>query len=293
MATLRTYLPWIVATILMLTSAVLLWKYMDTTAELSSVREQVASSTQRIEALGQERDELLELSSSLEEALQNTEDKNERLSKELKSSTKQVRALERLAEMDPELLKKYSRVYFLNEHYVPLALADIDTKYRVQSQKDLKVHAEVEPFLSAMLADATAADAPILVVSAYRSFGTQADLKSSYTVRYGSGANAFSADQGYSEHQLGTTVDLTTPVLGTAFTSFGSTDAYGWLIEHAHEYGFILSYPKNNKYYQYEPWHWRFVGIRLATYLHENELSFYDIDQREIDEYLGTLFATK
>ena len=107
---------------------------------------------------------------------------------------------------------------------------------------------------------------------------------------YGSGANAFSADQGYSEHQLGTTIDFTTDAIGSSFSGFEDTASFEWLMENAHRYGFILSYPDNNAYYQYEPWHWRFVGVDLARDLHRDEKGFYDLDQREIDTYLIKLF---
>jgi D-alanyl-D-alanine carboxypeptidase len=128
------------------------------------------------------------------------------------------------------------------------------------------------------------------VVSAYRSFAEQMTLKSGYRVQYGTGANAFSAEQGYSEHQLGTTVDFTTPVIKGAYASFENTTAYAWLTKNAYKYGFILSYPKGNSYYVYEPWHWRFVGKDLADRLHDEGLDFYEMDQREIDEYLIRIF---
>ena len=111
---------------------------------------------------------------------------------------------------------------------------------------------------------------------------------------YGTGANAFSADQGYSEHQLGTAVDLTTQKDGNRFSDasggFDSTDGYTWMTQNAYKYGFVLSYPKGNSYYIYEPWHWRFVGVALATRLHNEGKNFYDLDQREIDGYLGLMF---
>ena len=107
---------------------------------------------------------------------------------------------------------------------------------------------------------------------------------------YGSGANSFSADQGYSEHQLGTAIDFTTLELGSDFSSFEKTDAYKWLLDNAYEYGFILSYPKDNTYYQFEPWHWRFVGKSLANTLHQENKNFYDVDQRTIDSYLISIF---
>ena len=72
--------------------------------------------------------------------------------------------------------------------------------------------------------------------------------------------------------------------------SFEKTPAFTWLKENAHDYGFILSYPKGNLYYQYEPWHWRFVGEDLAEDLFEDGKEFYELDQREIDEYLVDIF---
>ncbi|MEK7495870.1 MAG: D-alanyl-D-alanine carboxypeptidase family protein, partial [Patescibacteria group bacterium] len=63
-----------------------------------------------------------------------------------------------------------------------------------------------------------------------------------------------------------------------------------WLTENAYKYGFILSYPKQNTYYRFEPWHWRFVGVALATKLHDGNKYFYDLSQREIDQYLVSIF---
>jgi D-alanyl-D-alanine carboxypeptidase len=51
-------------------------------------------------------------------------------------------------------------------------------------------------------------------------------------------------------------------------TCFGNTEAGRWLEQNAHEYGFILRYPKGYRAvtgFQYEPWHFRYVGVELAT----------------------------
>lgn len=204
-----------------------------------------------------------------------------------------VQTLEKLTNTDEELLQKYSKVYFLNEHYIPTHLSRIDPDfvYQLEKPRDLQIHTSVLPYLDAML-KATARDgAGMLVISAYRSFGIQEELKSQYVVVYGTGtANQFSADQGYSEHQLGTTVDFTTVKTGVAWDAFEKTVVFTWLTKNAHRYGFTLSYPKNNSYYQYEPWHWRFVGKELATRLSNEKKHFYDLDQREIDKYLVSIF---
>ncbi|MFA5830534.1 MAG: M15 family metallopeptidase [Candidatus Paceibacterota bacterium] len=221
--------------------------------------------------------------------LADEQNKNNLFETQIQTITGTVGALSKLSQTDKELLQKYSKVYFLNEHYVPPNLVLIDPQYVYQKNKPLQFHMNAYPYLVRMLEAATTTN-PILLISAYRSFGEQASLKTNYLVTYGSGANRFSADQGYSEHQLGTTADLTTPKLGAGFTKFDGSAAYKWLTENAHRYGFILSYPKQNTYFQYEPWHWRYVGVDLATKLHDGNQFFYDIPQREIDSYLISIF---
>ncbi|MDD5711082.1 MAG: D-alanyl-D-alanine carboxypeptidase family protein [Candidatus Colwellbacteria bacterium] len=199
--------------------------------------------------------------------------------------------LDKLSKLDPELLQKYSKVYFLNEHYVPSRLASIDSEYLYNEASSQQIHASVWPFLEDLLQDAANDDVTLMIISGYRSFGAQASIKSNYSVTYGSGtANQFSADQGYSEHQLGTTVDFGTPGVSPTTLEFQNTDAYRWLLDNAHKYGFVLSYPAGNTYYIFEPWHWRFVGTDLARDLHQDEKNFYDAEQREIDTYLLNIF---
>ncbi len=203
---------------------------------------------------------------------------------------KTIAEIQKIQNTDAELLKKYSKVYFLNENYKPAALTTIPSDELVEKKRIIEIHAKVAPFLNAMVAASNATGTPIRIISGFRSYEEQRALKTTYQVTYGAGANKFSADQGYSEHQLGTTVDLSTEKLGLAYTQFAETKAYQWMLNNAYQYGFIISYPKGNKSYQYEPWHWRFVGIALATYLHDNNMYFYDLDQRTIDTYLGKLF---
>ena len=201
-----------------------------------------------------------------------------------------VDTLEKLKAIDEELLKKYSKIYFLNENYNPELLTTVDSRYGLNPDESYLIHSKVWPFLQVMLSTAEADGIDIKIVSAYRSFDEQSGIKSSYKMIYGTGANQFSADQGYSEHQLGTTLDFTTTESGAGFDGFGKTDTYLWLLDNAYQYGFILSYPQNNNYYQFEPWHWRFVGRDLAKKLHNEGKNFYDLDQREIDEFLISFF---
>ena len=202
-----------------------------------------------------------------------------------------VDTLEKLSQVDPELLQKYSKVFFLNEHYVPAELSEIKNKYLYSEARTQFVHSGVINHLTQMLDHARKSNITLYVKSSYRSFNQQDHAKAAYVTQFGEdGANQFSADQGYSEHQLGTTVDLITTGLGGELDGFESTLAYPWLTVNAHKYGFILSYPRNNEFYVFEPWHWRFVGVELATKLHLENRRFYDLGQREIDEYIAKLF---
>ncbi len=213
---------------------------------------------------------------------------------------KEVDILNKAVFLDDELLKKYSKFYFLNENYTPSSTELILPTYTLNN-KDIRILTEVKPKLESMILAAKNAnqngsstnnlgEINLVVHSGYRSFLEQKGLKSAYTKTYGiSKSNQFSADQGYSEHQLGTTVDITDGKSGLV-TSFDKSSTFNWLRDNAHKYGFILSYNKNNSYYQYEPWHWRYVGVELATYMKTNNLNFYDIEQNKIDEYKTKIF---
>lgn len=82
---------------------------------------------------------------------------------------------------------------------------------------------------------------------------------------------------GESEHNSGLAVDL-----NSLDESFEESDAFKWLSDHAHEYGFILRYPKDKvgiTGVQYEPWHYRFIGVYHATQIKEKDITleeYYD-----------------
>ncbi|MES2985613.1 MAG: M15 family metallopeptidase [Patescibacteria group bacterium] len=208
-----------------------------------------------------------------------------------KSLEEKVGSLDKLSKSDPQLLKKYSKVYFLNENYAPLSLSTIPIENVFNKKQEYQVHSDILYFLQNMFNAARVDGIDLLVTSAYRSFTKQVDVKAIHRVIYGVGtANQFSAEQGFSEHQLGTTIDFTTQETGINFSKFESTKEFEWLKQNAHKFGFVLSYPKGNTFYAYEPWHWRFVGVNLATELYANEMYFFALDQKAIDGYLINMF---
>ncbi|MEI8130083.1 MAG: M15 family metallopeptidase [bacterium] len=261
-----------------------------TKANADLIENKTATET-KIKSLSDSLAALETTNSFLTDALLSEQQKNALVTEQIGAVTSTVGNLEKLSKTDPELLKQYSKVYFLNEHYVPVSLSYIDPRFAVTQAKNLQIHTNVLPYLTNLLSAAQNSGLTLEVDSAYRSFGTQAQLKAKYRVTYGAGtANSFSAEQGYSEHQLGTAVDFTTQKIDGALSGFEKTPEYAWLQSNAYQYGFVISYPENNPSYQFEPWHWRFVGVKLATEIHNRGTYFYAMDQRDIDTYLANIF---
>lgn len=74
------------------------------------------------------------------------------------------------------------------------------------------------------------------------------------------------AAPGYSEHHTGRALDICAEGFKPTSEDFETSDAFQWLSKHAGDYGFHMSYPRDNKYgFIYEPWHW--------AYVREDELS--------------------
>jgi LAS superfamily LD-carboxypeptidase LdcB len=115
------------------------------------------------------------------------------------------------------------------------------------------------------------------VFSAYRSYNVQAGLYEYWVKQLGKKeADRSSARAGHSEHQLGTTLDISAAgIKGNVFDVFGTTDAGRWLAAHAWRFGFVMSYPlgeETESGYMYEPWHFRYVGREVAAIIHDNNL---------------------
>jgi D-alanyl-D-alanine carboxypeptidase len=131
--------------------------------------------------------------------------------------------------------------------------------------------------LAALRLAAEANGTPIVVVSAYRSFAYQDGLFRDAAARLGeSRAAAGIARPGHSEHQLGTALDVLDADAGELSAAFGDTPAGQWLAAHAHEHGFVLSYPadaQERSCYQFEPWHLRYVGRDIAAQIHDSGLA--------------------
>ncbi|MBN1475304.1 M15 family metallopeptidase, partial [Candidatus Sumerlaeota bacterium] len=150
--------------------------------------------------------------------------------------------------------------------YEPSDLVDIPARFVARDDRTLQLRREACDALVRMLGAALADDVDIQVNSAYRS-GSRQEQIYRRNVRRNPGQRS-SARPGHSEHQLGTTVDLTDPPGEYGFSQeFVDTPQGQWLEQHAHEFGFRRTYyPENDEETGYipEPWHWRYMGDALS-----------------------------
>lgn len=123
------------------------------------------------------------------------------------------------------------------------------------------------------------------IAAAYRSYADQEEL---FTERLGLAGRdqtlLGTARPGHSEHQLGTTVDFRSAAAQDVTKSWGSEPEGIWMEANAWMYGFVLSYPRNREdvtCYQYEPWHFRYVGRPIASQVHESGLTLREWLERE------------
>ncbi len=137
--------------------------------------------------------------------------------------------------------------------------------------------------LKLMMGDARKNGHSLVVVSGYRSKAKQQSILKStiaqYKHRYKNylqRANEAVMPPGYSEHETGLAVDIFSNKHMT-FDSFSNSSEAKWLSENAYKYGFILRYPKgktNITKIKFEPWHFRYVGKEIATYIYQNQLTY-------------------
>ena len=116
----------------------------------------------------------------------------------------------------------------------------------------------------------------LIINSSFRSYEDQEEIYNMYKNSKGEEyADAIAAKPGFSEHQTGMAIDIQAP--GSRAATFEEFEEFKWLQENAHKYGFILRYPKDKEYltgYNYESWHYRYVGVEVATYIKENNITF-------------------
>ena len=126
----------------------------------------------------------------------------------------------------------------------------------------------------------------IIIDSGYRSYEYQQKVWDYNVEKHGiEHTQQFVAPPGASEHQTGLAVDIAV-IINNKYDDNINEDynEYKWMINNAHKYGFILRYPKGKESltgYNFEPWHFRYVGYDLATKLHDEDITLEEYYQNK------------
>ena len=192
-----------------------------------------------------------------------------------------------------------NKQHSIGEDFSPAKLVEIPKKYR-RTDRVLKLDLTAEKALEAMMQDMFALGIDdVRVQSAYRTYAEQQNLFNNYVnseINKGlsrdeaiANANKYSARPEYSEHRTGLCVDFFVPSCMLELENYGyegsypndvgftETNAYPWLLKNCWKYGFILRYPEDKvdiTGYSYESWHYRFVGLEVASIIHQTGLSY-------------------
>ena len=196
----------------------------------------------------------------------------------------------------------------VDSSYKPSGLVSVDKGYTTGGKSielEKKTAEAVKKMIDAMKADGISG---VTVTSGYRTYAYQESLFDRYyneekaahptwsDAQIKEQVLSYSAAPGTSEHHTGLCLDLiTTEMVGLwnygsetpnnpYDKGFAETEAFEWLCENAHKYGFILRYPETKTSvtgYSYESWHYRYVGVEHATKIHERGIT--------LEEYLRTM----
>ncbi len=163
----------------------------------------------------------------------------------------------------------------LNKNYKPNDLVKVSKKF---STKECYLRKKVNKAFTRLCKNALKSNLDLKAISCFRSYEYQKNLYINYIKEMGFTKASFcSAKPGCSEHQTGLAIDI-----NYDNDSFDSTKESKWLINNAYKYGFILRYPKGKEYitgYKYEPWHYRYVGKRIARIMYKKKIT--------LEEYLN------
>lgn len=177
------------------------------------------------------------------------------------------------ADISKGKLMLVNKFNFLDADYKVDNLRDMSIKYAFEGRQ---MASEAYDAYVEMFNAAAKKDLKLVANSSYRDYTYQKNLYDGYENLHGKiFADGYAARPGHSEHQTGYAVDIST--LNSTMDNFELTDEFEWLKANAHKYGFILRYPKGKEHitgYNYESWHYRYVGIDIAKQIKELDITF-------------------
>ena len=176
-----------------------------------------------------------------------------------------------------DILVPINKTHSLSRDCVPNDLVTLPASIAQGSQQ---LRAEAFGAIQELFAAAAADGYQLYVVSSYRSFDYQKNLYEHYVRTIGQAeADRTSARPGHSEHQLGTTADVSSASAGYQLEPFIGTPEAAWVEANAWRFGFIVSYPDGTEEitgYTYEPWHIRYIGQELAREVQESGKTLHE-----------------
>jgi LAS superfamily LD-carboxypeptidase LdcB len=178
-----------------------------------------------------------------------------------------------------------NKTHKLPDGYIPPDLVYPNVKFPYSEKIEKReMRAVAAHALEKMFAAASKDGITLYAQSGYRSYVTQKAVFDDSVKTEGLKKTITAvAIPGTSEHQTGLAIDLTSPAVNDdVVQAYANTPDGEWVANNAHVYGFIIRYPKGKDAitgYEYEPWHIRYVGADVATYLYEHHLT--------LEEYLA------
>lgn len=177
------------------------------------------------------------------------------------------------------LVNKYN---YLRDDFVPNNLVEMTLPY---SKEGIYLVEEARDNFYKLVDKAKEEGLTIRAISAYRGYTYQKRLYDKYVEADGvNKADTYSARPGFSDHQTGLAIDVDNTI--SSFENFTNTKEYQWMLDNSYKYGFILRYPSGKESittYQFESWHYRYVGLKLAKKIKASNLTF--------DEYFTRYLA--
>lgn len=178
------------------------------------------------------------------------------------------------------ILALVNKEFALPEDYEPedLVRPNVSFSFGDLDIEKAYLRKEAAEKLEEMFAAAVLDGIQLYAVSGYRSYERQKQIYNYEVIHSGQeAAEQVVAVPGYSEHQSGLAMDISGASVDYKLVEdFGEKPEGQWLAENAHKFGFILRYPKGKEDitgYSYEPWHFRYVGGEVASYIYENDLT--------------------
>lgn len=208
-----------------------------------------------------------------------------------------------VTDMDPALIRLVNKHVFLPDDFVPDDLVEVKSLRLGKNGENTngglrsvdgpwKLQRECMEALVALCDAARAEGHELYLKSGYRSYYKQAVMYENRLKRYGYD-DGWVTKPGASDHQTGLGCD----VVPRNWTDRGMNEDMArepetqWMAENCARFGFILRYPSDKEdvtEINYEPWHLRYVGVPVATYIMENGLTLEEFHvelQAAIDDF--------